>query len=372
MFRPKVTRPTIPVRTYLPAVTAEVILRRQAEGNWSERLPGERGMCEALQVSRGTLRQALHILHGRGLLETHAGRGHRLLVTPKGAKKPPTHETIRFLSPEPLESRRAFFSLMLDKLHEAADARGWLIRRDHGTGYFGSKAGTRLKELVVGGEDHCWILVHANRSVQEWFQKRKLPTIVSGHTFPGVLLPSMDVDHYAAGRHAAGVLLRHRHHSVAMVVSTQPLQGLREGERGFIEAFGAQKHRQRRITRLIHDGVDADFIRQIRKLFTRADRPTAVLVETPNQYITVLSSLAELRMVVPDDVSLLSRLDDPFMPHFSPVPARYQLDPNLFSRTLATLIAHLLAGESLHPRTRKIMPEFITGKSVAAPAGTAP
>lgn len=322
-------------------------------------------MCAELQVSRGTLRQALHILRGKGLLLTDPGQGHRLLGLEPEIKSRSKPLTVRFLSPEPLELRRAFFSLMLDKLHETADARGWKIRRDHGPRYFGEKSGARLEQLVDGAGDDCWILVHANRQVQEWFWRRRITTIVSGHPYSGVELPSLDVDHRASGHHAGGVLMRNGHRWVAMVVSSNPLPGLREGESGFKDAFGHPPRADHRITRVVHRGTETDLVKSLQRLFGPKDHPTAILVETPHQYITVLSTLARMRKVVPEDVSLISRLDDPFMQHFEPEPARYRVDPVLFARALATMVSHLAEGEALQPRVREIVPEFITGRSVA-------
>lgn len=359
----------VPVRRYLPSSTAEAILRFHAAGKWPERLPAERKLCEVLQVSRGTLRQALHILRGRGELATDGVRGHRLLrQEPERVERDPDI-TVRFLSPEPLESRRAFFSLMLDKLHEAASARGWKVRRDHGTAYFGERAEGRLERLVQGSRGECWILVHSSRVAQEWFSRRGLPVMVSGHTYPGIALPSLDVDHRASGYHAGTVLSQHGHEWVAMVVSDNPLPGLAEGESGFRESFEKPAGRKGRITRLVDKGSDAVLGRALRRLFEGRSHPTAIVLETPAQYIVAFSVLARLRKAVPEEVSLLSRLDDPYMRHFEPSPARYCLDPVPFSRTLVTMVTHLLAGEALPAQARKIIPEFVRGHSVTAASG---
>lgn len=355
----------VPVRRYLPSATAEAILRFHAAGRLAARLPGERKLCEVLQVSRGTLRQALHILRGRGELVTEGGRGHRLLGEVAKRADPDPGITVRFLSPEPLESRRAFFSLMLDKVQEAATARGWRVLRDHGAAFFGDRAEGRLEQLVVDSLGACWVLVHSSRAAQEWFSRRGVPVMVSGHTYPGIALPSLDVDHRASGYHAGTVLAQHGHEWVAMVVSDNPLPGLAEGEKGFYESFEKRRVGAGRITRLVDKGSDAVLGRALRRVFEGGSHPTAIVVETPAQYILAFSLLAQLRKVIPSDVSLISRLDDPFMRHFEPSPARYCLDPVRFSRALVTMVTHLTAGEALQTPARKIIPEFVAGRSVS-------
>ena len=101
----------------------------------------------------------------------------------------------------------------------------------------------------------------------------------------------------------------------------------------------------------------------------RPVRPTAILTETPNQYLTVMSALARLRIAVPDDVSIVCRLDDPFLDHMVPEPTRYRVSPVTFARSLVRMAAHLAAGESLPQARRLLMPDFIRGGSLALAGG---
>ncbi|HNQ87591.1 MAG TPA: winged helix-turn-helix domain-containing protein [Verrucomicrobiota bacterium] len=59
--------------------TAQTLLTQIEPGRWTESLPGERDLCEALQISRPTLRQALKVLEREGRVEVSQGRRRRAL-----------------------------------------------------------------------------------------------------------------------------------------------------------------------------------------------------------------------------------------------------------------------------------------------------
>jgi len=360
--------PLLPVRSSLPAQTAAVILEHIRRGRWRDWLPGERQLSGEFRVSRGTVRSALGILEGQCAVAAVSSQGYRVLQ--RARQRVPTGQrtTIGLLSPEPLETRRPYLAMMVSHIREAAQARGWGFQRHSGPGYFGPKAESHLHRLVTDSGCTCWILARATCGAQDWFARREIPTVVSGHTYEGIALPSVDVDHRAAGRHAGGLLARQGHSAVALVVSRERLPGLLAGEAGFTEGFHPLESSGRHITRLPFDGSAASLAAAVQRCCRPANRPSAIVTETPDQYLTVSSALARLPLRVPEDVSLLSRLDDPFLSSVIPDPTRYHIDPALFARTLTTLLAHLVAGEKLPPTARELVPEFIPGASVRPPA----
>ncbi|HEV2376214.1 MAG TPA: winged helix-turn-helix domain-containing protein [Streptosporangiaceae bacterium] len=54
---------------------AAILRQRIADGELTGRLPGERYMAADFGVAIGTVRKALHILRGEGLIETVQGWG---------------------------------------------------------------------------------------------------------------------------------------------------------------------------------------------------------------------------------------------------------------------------------------------------------
>ena len=359
--------PLLPVRSNLPAQTAAVILENIRRGRWREWLPGERQLSREFRVSRGTVRSALGILERQRAVAAVSSQGHRVLQPARRRASSGERKTIGLLSPEPLENRRPYLAMMISHIREAARARGWGFQLHSGPNYFGAKAARHLSRLIAESGCTCWILARATRGAQDWFARREVPTVVSGHTYEGITLPSLDVDHRAVGRHAGNHLARQGHSRAALVVSRERLPGLIEGEAGFTEGFHPEETIRRTITRIPFDGCAAALAAAVERCCRPASRPSAIVTETPDQYLTVSSALARLPLRVPEDVSLVSRLDDPFLHSLVPEPARYRIDPALFARSLTTLLAHVVAGEKVPPVARELVPEFIPGASVGPP-----
>lgn len=361
----------IPVRQSLPQQAAAILRDQMHRGRWREWLPGERRLATELRVSRGTVRAALAILAAQQDIRGVASRGYRVRARRRPAAPAAGPTGIGLLSPDPIETRRPYFALLVDKLREAAAGRGWTLQRHSGSSYFGARADSRLERLVAESGCAAWVLFRASRTTQEWFAERGIPTLVSGHTYAGVSLPSIDVDHRAACRHAGQRLTRLGHRHAALVTSRQRLPGLVEGEAGFREGFSPDATFARTLSRIPFDGNPAALAAAVARAMGGASRPTAIVCETPNQYLTVSSTLATLGISVPRDCSLMSRLEDPFLADLNPAPARYRADPSAVARTLITLLARLVAGEPMPSTARMVVPDFVPGASVAEPPASA-
>ena len=88
------------------------------------------------------------------------------------------------------------------------------------------------------------------------------------------------------------------------------------------------------------------------------------MTEPAKPYLTALSALAGARLTVPVDVSLVSRLDDPFLHHLIPAPSRYHVNPSTMARHILTRLAHLVDGEKLSSPDHEVIPDFIPGASL--------
>ena len=71
---------------------------------------------------------------------------------------------------------------------------------------------------------------------------------------------------------------------------------------------------------------------------------------------------------LPDQVSVVSRDDDPFLSFVVPELARYVTHPREFARSVVRPVAELLDGGPAVRRSARSMPRFEPGGSVAPPA----
>lgn len=351
-------------RRSLPTETAEAILAQIRAAQWKTWLPSERQLSRLLQVSRGTVRSALTMLQQQGHVTVLPSCGYRVAHRRSGRNPTKSRISIGLVSSEPIETKRPYFALMVGQIRESAQARGWNVALHQGGHLFGARAAMHLQRLVQSAPASCWVLIRSTHKAQKWFADAGLSALVSGHTYDGINLPSLDVDLRAGGHHAGIQLARMGHTRVLTVVSTQRLPGLIEGDIGFAEGFGSATDNRGVNLQLPFNGNDTILVRNLMRVMRQPEPPTAIITETPNQYLTMLSALAQLRLVVPDDVSVVSRLDDPFLDHLVPKPARYRVSPVVFARALVRMAAHLALGEIMPHTRRLLVPDFIRGGSL--------
>lgn len=360
--------PALPQRYSLVTQAAAILRAEIAKGTWREWLPGERPLCALLQVSRNTLRAALEELQRARIIETSHGTGHRIVRIPPGGNAAGRPTAVSLLMPDPLDQLRPSQALWVDELRELLIEHGHRLRVLHGRPYFQPTARRALQRLVPQHPSACWILTLSTEPAQRWFAQAGVTCVVAGSIYPGVDLPSVDIDHRALCRHAVGAMLAAGHRRIAFLTHKSRRAGDLEGEAGFLEgAHGAG--RPEAAAQVVHHEATVEHLAQtVRRLMTQERRPTALLVASSNYYLTVASRLAQLGLRVPQDVSLIVRDEDPFLPFVLPAPARYRTHPHEFAKRLLRVVRELIEDGAVAQRQIRIVPEFFRGESLAAPA----
>jgi LacI family transcriptional regulator len=222
---------------------------------------------------------------------------------------------------------------------------------------------------LIGKNPHgCWILTLSNAVIQRWFAKNEVHCVVAGSVHAGLSLPYRDLDHRAMCRHAAGVLLGLGHRKLAFVTAKSQQAGDLESDTGFVEGVQKSWHAGAEAYVCRHDGSVTGIDHALRRLMEQSLPPTAMLVANANHYLTVVSTLALMGRRVPQDVSVISRDDAPFLSYLVPTPARYTAGVQVLTRSLLRLVLQILSGDLTAQRGIRLMPEFIRGGSLAPPA----
>lgn len=363
---------TLPQPQTLTSQTVAILRAEIARGAWPEFLPGERLLCEKLQISRNTLRAALAHLQREQLLRAKHGVGYRILrgpAKPGGLAGQAGSRDVALLTSEPLHRLRPNQTLWIDELRAMLGEHESRLHVFHGAAYFRPNPGPALRQLVARHPHRCWILVRANATTQAWFSRSRVPCIVAGSIHAGLKLPFRDLDYRAVCRHAAGVLFGLGHRRIALITPHPSMAGDLEGETGWLEAARQSRHPGAEALLGSHDSTVAGIGHVLRRLLGRKLPPTALVVTNPYHYLTVTSQLTQLGRRVPADLSVISRDDEVFLSYLVPTPARYVANPNAMSRTLLRPVLELLAGRPVTEPELKLMPEFLRGESLGPPAG---
>lgn len=352
----------------LAAQVASALREEINRGVWTEWLPGERALTEMLQVSRKTLRKALGQLRSAGLITTEHGLGNRILPrNGESGKSRQDSSIIALLTPEALEQMRPYTSLWVNHLRTLLAKKGMQLLTFNGQKYFSRHPDKALARLVAQTPAACWLLANSTDATQRWFAEKRIPSVVAGSCHPGIDLPQADLDHYALCRHAAGVMLGAGHRRVALLNERSGRAGDLESEAGFIAGVRKSPHPEAVPLVIYHEHSPASLSRALQRLIENAHSPTALLVSNGASYLTVVSVLAQRGLRVPQDISVVSRDDEPFLGFLVPLPAHYAASPNVFAKKLMKPLMQSAAGEAVVPRKTLIFPNYVKGGSLTPP-----
>ncbi len=352
--------------TSLPAQVSDALREKIRSNIWNEWLPSERTLAETLQVSRKTLRKALAQLQREGTIETVPGLGNRIADAKSGAGRPAVEPVVVLLTPDPIEHMRPYTSLWVSRLKSLLIENNFRLRTIDGRKFFTKRPAAVLKKLIARQSTACWLLANSTEATQRWFSDQRLPCVVAGSCHPSVDLPQVDLDHYALCRHAAGVMLGAGHRCVALLNERSGRAGDLESEAGFIAGVRESPHGNAVPLVMHHEHSSQSLSRALERLLAMPHMPTAILVSNGASYLTVISALAQRKLRVPQDVSVISRDDEPFLRFLVPPPAYYATNPHVFATRLLKSVMQSLAGEAVTPRNTRMLPTFTKGGSLGA------
>jgi DNA-binding LacI/PurR family transcriptional regulator len=330
---------------------------------WVERLPGERALCRQLNVSRPTLRAALDLLKKEGWLESSPGRLRAITRRPRRRIGGRPH-VVRLLLPFPLQEAPTFLFYWVDRLRETLAAMECALEIHAGRRWYRRRPEKELAQLTRQMPAAAWVLARTTEPMQRWFARQGLPCAVAGSCWPGVNLPSVDVDHRAVARHAAGQLLVRHHRRIVLLVQAPELAGDLEMENGFLEAVDAGRFPNAAPVVARHDGTRPGIRAQLNRLLRMKPAPTAMFVARSMPALAAASELTRRGYRLPQDVAMISRDSDHFLDYFSPELARYVFDPELFARRLGMLVGKLAVEGTVARRHIQLMPEFLKGETL--------
>lgn len=356
----------LPKRQTLSAQAAAAIRKAVEQNAWEEFLPSERRLCEIFQVSRPTIRTALHLLAREGLIEIHQGRRNRL-PPPERRGAAPQSRLVVWVSHEPISQTTAMPYQGINDMRAQLAEHGFTTEVRVCAARGPAAQQRKLEAFVRENRVFCCVLVSVSRELQEWCAARAIPALVLGSCHPSVTLPSLDVDYRAVCRHAAGVLRAKGHRRMALVVPNSGAAGDLVSEQGFREGAAARPGGSAMDCRIVrHNGTAAQLALKLDALFADSAPPTALLVAKPQHMLFVMAWLLRRGIKVPETISLIARDHHPL---FDGVIAQYRFEPETFAHHLSRLMLQLVSHGRLPPAPTLIFPQYAPAATVQSPRG---
>ena len=356
--------PAPPRRLSLAAQTADCLREGIRSGHWKGHLPGERSLCEQLQVSRRTLRLALKTLEKEGALRT-SGRSRRGIsaVRAKARSGRPGKKVIAVLMPSSLLSVPTRLAFVLDALRSKLNAAGYEVQFHFNARCYKIGANARaLADFVTAHPAAAWIVLSSREFMQRWFARQRIPCLLLGSCAHGIDLPSVDVDFHATCHHAGATLLRKGHRRIAFVVSKNGYVGEIASQEGLESALCRESTASLMVLR--HNGSADSVCSAIEQSLRVLPALTAYVVCGTAHVLTVVMHLMRRGRRIPADVSVVSRDGDPILESASPTLARYDTQPGRLASEACRAVRQILEAGDASPKNVRLMPEFVPGESV--------
>lgn len=354
---------TLPQRQLLTDQTTALLRNLALSGHWGEVLPSEADLCREFQISRVTLRRSLLQLAREGVIAMGGrGRHHRVMRRVSG-QGPSQGHTVRMLSPYPRHRVNTTAQLVQNALLERLAKEGYVMHLEVHPGLYHRFSERELKRLLALPDTVGWLLYLSTREQQEFYAGAGVPCVVLGSVHPGVALANVEFDLRSSCRHAAGLFLA-RGHTEMIFVTPQPMTaGDKASAEGFLEgAAGGRIAAQARVVN--YDTTVPDLCRVLREQTERHPSPTAILVGWPEHTFTVLGYLQKLGRRVPEDIVVISRLDDQYLAYSVPSVARYRVDGERMGRRAAELLLDQIHHGPGKMRSIQLVPEFVPGETL--------
>lgn len=356
------SNPRLPRRLSLVAQTVDSLCEGIRNGHWQKFLPGERQLCESLQVSRRTLRPALEELQRMGLLEV-TGRQRRRIKNGRASKaEPVAKKVIGVLMPGSFLALPSRLAFVMDTLRAKLTAAGCVVQFHVNPACYTANPSRVLAEFVAEHPARVWIILSSQEPMQRWFARQKLTCLIMGSSAPGISLPSVDVDFHATCHHAGTVLWRKGHHHIALVLNKGIYGGDIASEEGLRDAL--KNLPQVRIQVLRHDATTAHLCSLVDECLRAPNPPTAYFVAGATHALTVAMHLMRRGRRIPKDVTVLSRDNDPILDAASPTIARYAIQPAQFASRLTLVVRQLAETSTMPSEPIRLMPSFVPGESI--------
>lgn len=331
------------------------------EGRWCGMLPGVEKLAVEMDVSRPTMRAALRLLENEGLIGAR-GIGRSRTVSGLAGNKRVMRVGIVSYAPYWSDTSDTLRVLLEIRHHlETAGDEVFLLGKSQAEMRYDVR---RVKVLMQETPADAWIVVAGSRELLEWCAMHTVPTMALYGRTGGLKLARTGPDKMDAYRNVARRLIALGHRNIVLLCpSMRRKPTLGALERVFLDEMESHGIATGEYNLPDWRETPEDFHRLLVSLF-RATPPTALVIEETPRVVAVLQFLAQQRIEVPRQVSLVSTDYDSSLDWCVPGIAHMRWDNSRIVRRIVRWVNAVRQGRA-DRRTINFPVEFVDGGSIA-------
>jgi DNA-binding LacI/PurR family transcriptional regulator len=346
--------------------TAAHIREALRERRWGAELPGVLRLAKELVVSKDSVRDALRLLEGEGVLAAGGTGRSRKPAAPATSIPEPRPLRVAILSYRPLRNENSNSQRLLLHLQQGVEAAGHVCDFAPKTQECLRHDLKRIIRMVETAKADAWVVDAGSGELLEWFARQDFPAIGLGGRRSEAPLARVAVDLSSAFQAAARRLTALGHRRIVLICP----QEWRQPQPGhLVQVFLDELQAKSPAAIDYHVPAweqTADGFHTLLESLFRVTPPTALIVIEPMQAVAVLSFLAQRGLRVPRDVSLITRARDASLEWCRPALAHFHEAEDFLVRHIVLWVAAVARGKVSGKRTVCAV-GFEEGESIAPP-----
>ncbi|NUQ65561.1 MAG: substrate-binding domain-containing protein [Pirellulales bacterium] len=356
--------PPLLSRANLSEQFKEVLRADIAIGRWKTELPSERHLSREFQLSRPTLRIALHALQSEGIVQLQKGRPARVLATAGTDRRKLRTKQVIILVNTRIQPDLTSLATIFGPLQAHLHRHGYGIQVADPAPQGLRHLNTSMTRIDAEHRPAHYLLFSVPAEVQRWVADNGVPSLVVGSRAADVDLPAIEVDQEAIMRHAVEHLVRRGHRRICLITLPPFAVGVAAGIQAFQQACAKLEGKGVKGRAMASAARPAVLESALRRFLTSTHKPTAIIVTDLEVAIGLYSTLAEMRLRIPGDVSVVSTGYWPLLDFLCPMPTCYYYPwESIANRIVRILNRHWRLNQWSH-EFLKLLPDLRSGGSV--------